>query len=376
MRTFIGSQDSSVKKDKLLKFPSMKKLLGYFTRGRNNRTSIGEDFVHPTLKVMTPSTKNVESCTYFLTRSQQDEVRKQSSADDNWNENKERLEGAGLRGGSYKAPMLELDGTYDNTARTESSSGGRDSRNIVPTPREEKELDYSQISSVSHLQHKHQISLRSEKKVSASVSSRKEKEKGKENGVVKVAVLCCDKCDGKHETDQCPYYKEKREVHKDAQKNGWKLVGGSSTLPGAHLRTARIVPQAGDGSCLFHSMSYGIDDRSNACSLRREICEYIKHHPNTPICETPLSDWVQWDSGTSCSDYARRMRGGAWGGGIEMACMSQLKNCNVHVYERVRTGGFKRISAFDHHVNPKEKKTVRVLYRGGVHYDALVKTIA
>ena len=36
----------------------------------------------------------------------------------------------------------------------------------------------------------------------------------------------------KHETDDCPHYKKKREVHIDAQKNGWKLVGGSSTLPG------------------------------------------------------------------------------------------------------------------------------------------------
>ena len=48
----------------------------------------------------------------------------------------------------------------------------------------------------------------------------------------KATVLCCDKCDGKHETDDCPYYKKKREGHIDAQKNGWKLVGGSSNLPG------------------------------------------------------------------------------------------------------------------------------------------------
>lgn len=37
-----------------------------------------------------------------------------------------------------------------------------------------------------------------------------------------------------------------------------------------------------------------------------------------------------------------------------------------------RMGGFKRISAFDHPTKPELKKTVRVLYRGGVHYDALV----
>ena len=54
-------------------------------------------------------------------------------------------------------------------------------------------------------------------------------------------------------------------------------------------------------------------------------------------------------------------------GGIEMACLSQLKNCNVHVYER--TGGqYKRISAFDHPADPERKPVIRVLYCGGVHY--------
>ena len=191
---------------------------------------------------------------------------------------------------------------------------------------------------------------------------------GSKNG-----TLCCDKCDGKHETDSCPYFKKPREDHIDAKKNGWKLVGGTSNLPGAVLRSARVVPQPGDGSCLFHSMSYGLKDGSSASTLRKEICDFIRANPSTPICETPLSDWVKWDSGTSCADYARKMSRGCWGGGIEMACVSRLKGCNVHVYERDgRTGGFKRISAFDHPSNPQTRKIIRVLYRGGVHYDALV----
>ena len=186
--------------------------------------------------------------------------------------------------------------------------------------------------------------------------------------------LCCDKCDGKHETDNCPHYKKARDDHIDAKKNGWKLVGGTSSLPGAILRSARVIAQPGDGNCLFHSMSYGIKDGSNANLLRKEICEYILANPATPICETPLSDWVKWDSNSSCAEYARKMSRGSWGGGIEMACMSRLKGCNVHVYERdARTGGFKRISAFDHPIKPEQRKIVMVLYRGGVHYDALVE---
>lgn len=75
--------------------------------------------------------------------------------------------------------------------------------------------------------------------------------------VPKKEKLCCDKCDGKHETSQCPHYKTKRGSHPDEQKNFYLKLGGVSKLPGQTLRSARVVRQPGDGSCLFHSMSYG-----------------------------------------------------------------------------------------------------------------------
>ena len=59
-----------------------------------------------------------------------------------------------------------------------------------------------------------------------------------------------------------------------------------------------------------------------------------------------------------------------------------IKGVNVHVYEQTYSGFgsgssgggnvYKRISAFDSSIDPEMKPTVRVLYRGGVHYDALV----
>ena len=75
----------------------------------------------------------------------------------------------------------------------------------------------------------------------------------------KNGVLCCDKCDGKHETDNCPYYKKARDDHIDAAKNGWKLVGGTSSLPGAVLRTARVIPQPGTTDCLLSCLSLTTD---------------------------------------------------------------------------------------------------------------------
>lgn len=138
--------------------------------------------------------------------------------------------------------------------------------------------------------------------------------------------LCCDKCDGKHLTEECPYYKKSREDHPDAQKN--KQIGGVSSLPGNTLYTAKVVRQPGDGSCLFHSMSYGLPVKSNASRLRAEICQFIQNNPNLKISDTPLQDWVKWDANISVSDYARKMSRGSWGGGIEMACFSLVRSFN------------------------------------------------
>lgn len=80
---------------------------------------------------------------------------------------------------------------------------------------------------------------------------------GKTETTLKDGKLCCDKCDGNHKTEECPYYKKQRDNHPDAQKN--KQIGGAiSLLPCNYLYTARVVRQPGDGSCLFHSLSYGI----------------------------------------------------------------------------------------------------------------------
>jgi len=222
--------------------------------------------------------------------------------------------------------------------------------------RDEEDEDY--CSTISSYQ---STTISSYSSTSSSSSSEATKKSGK---------LCCDKCDGAHETNRCPHYKTKRGSHPDEQKNFYKKLGGVSKLPGQTLRSARVVRQPGDGSCLFHSMSYGLGDGTSASSLRRHICAFIAKNPKLLIADTPLSDWVKWDSRGSVTSYVAKMSCGAWGGGIEMACMSLLKNCNVHVYERSRLG-YTRISAFDHPSSPEKKKTIKVLYGGGIHYGEL-----
>lgn len=184
--------------------------------------------------------------------------------------------------------------------------------------------------------------------------------------------LCCDKCDGAHETQSCPYFKNPREKHQDA----WSSLGKAKSLKSTDaevviVRNVRIIPQPGDGSCLFHSLSYGLGDRSTASSLRREISGFISKNPDMTIGDTFIKDWVGYDSNYQLTvhSYAQRMSGSSWGGGIEIAVFHKLKGVNVHVYQKNEKGeGYKRITSFD---CPSASKTVSVLYQGGNHYDAL-----
>mmetsp|Transcript_122859 Transcript_122859/g.342368 ORF Transcript_122859/g.342368 Transcript_122859/m.342368 type:complete len:558 (-) Transcript_122859:141-1814(-) len=180
----------------------------------------------------------------------------------------------------------------------------------------------------------------------------------------------CDKCDGPHETDSCPHFSKPREKHKDA----WSMLGKAGKggrLPEDDVpivRSARVVSQPGDGSCLFHSLSYGLTGRSSGQALRREIADFIARNPDLEIGDNALRDWISYDSGGNVQSYARQMAGGTWGGAIEMAAFTQMKSVNVHVYEKC-SGGYRRISAF---AIPNARKTVSVLYQGRAHYDALV----
>lgn len=183
-------------------------------------------------------------------------------------------------------------------------------------------------------------------------------------------ALCCDKCDGPHLTDDCPHFRKPREKHADA----WVSYGKKSSdemqeeIHVIRSSNARVVRQPGDGSCLFHSLSYGLSDRStSASSLRREICRYVESNPDAVIADTPIKDWVRYDSGGTVHSYAQHMSGSQWGGGIEMAALTKMKPVSVHVYEKC-SEGFKRISKFD---NPNAEKTISVLYQGRMHYDAI-----
>lgn len=181
--------------------------------------------------------------------------------------------------------------------------------------------------------------------------------------------LCCDRCNKRHRTGDCPHYKKARPKHRDAWVNKGRKTPLSMGKSGGKfvLSRARVVRQPGDGNCLFHSLSYQLG--TDAYSLRQRICRFIADHGDLEIGGDPIRDWVEYDSGLSVRAYARRMsRSGRWGGGIEIAACMHLNHTNVHVYER-SWRGYKRISCFE---VDGANRTVHLLYGGRAHYDALL----
>lgn len=250
----------------------------------------------------------------------------------------------------------------DHSSRNSPRNRGireSNTRGAVSAPYTRTLTDTSQRSGLSSdSSSSRKKSEKKKKKESSSISSKSKSSK----------ALVCDKCDGNHETSECPYYKKKRENHPDAQRRKVKSLGkgGKRVI----VRSGRVVRQPGDGSCLFHSLAYGLGGTSGR-RLRAEICSYIRNHPDVDIAGNPLKDWVKWDSNQSVSRYARAMSGSRWGGGIEMAVCAKMKDVNIHVYERRGwfSGGYERISCFE---NPGAKRTISVLYCGGIHYDAFI----
>jgi len=186
----------------------------------------------------------------------------------------------------------------------------------------------------------------------------------------------CDKCDGPHHADDCPHFKSDRDDHPDAKENYGKKGEASADTSECIINNAEVVAQPGDGSCMFHSLSYGLSREGlataeGASGLRADVAAYACLNPGFLIQGTPMKDWILWDSGLSVHDYAARMEKGChWGGAIELAMCSAMKNVNINVYERV-SEGYKRITSF---ALDGVEQTIHLLYSGRVHYDALRMT--
>lgn len=185
----------------------------------------------------------------------------------------------------------------------------------------------------------------------------------------------CNKCGGDHHSDECPHFPSDRINHVDA----WERFGlrsdvedGSVAIPRVQ---GRIVTQPGDGSCLFHSLSFGlrhldVSDAPLGPDLRQEIALYLESHADDTVAGSAFRDYIWWDHGVTVQEYAKLMaESNLWGGAIEMAAFVRMMDVNVRVYSQGRKGLFQQVVTFG---DDPSLQSVTVVYIGKCHYDALV----
>ena len=127
--------------------------------------------------------------------------------------------------------------------------------------------------------------------------------------------------------------------HGDSDQDGHRYV----------LRNATVLPQPGDGHCLFHTLAAGLQAfgvQLAGLALRRELAFWLRRHAMEIVAGTTFQEWIAHDSDVSVDAYCTQMCcTRTWGGGIELAAFAQCQHTNVHVFER-RGTEFRRISFF------------------------------
>mmetsp|Transcript_143254 Transcript_143254/g.445282 ORF Transcript_143254/g.445282 Transcript_143254/m.445282 type:complete len:371 (-) Transcript_143254:287-1399(-) len=139
----------------------------------------------------------------------------------------------------------------------------------------------------------------------------------------------------------------------------------------ARLADGIVVKQPEDGSCLFHSIAFGLGDRTSGSMLRKQIVAFIVAHPSLKIANTTIREWIRMTSGKSPEAYTKEMTyRGTWGGALELAVAARIKGVNIDVYERFE-GRFRCITTFK---ESPAGRTVNLLYSTEPcrHYDALL----
>lgn len=124
----------------------------------------------------------------------------------------------------------------------------------------------------------------------------------------------------------------------------------------------RDVP--GNGNCLFEAIGRQIKVSSQ--ELRDLTVQFLRV-PNQTLQGEPVSTWVN-----NVDEYTAKMsRQGTWGGGIEIAVISNMFHRKIHVYkENGKSGDL--IAEFI----PKEYHNLDlyVLFCGNNHYKILSKS--
>ena len=183
----------------------------------------------------------------------------------------------------------------------------------------------------------------------------------------------CDRCDGQHHTDTCPNYPQPAEDHSDATMNKGRQpeTVEDFTLPD----TVRIVPQPGDGNCLFHAMAYTLRNSKahdiTGEQLRIEVADFIEQNPELVINHKSIQDRIAElnDTEIQKGSYVQHLRNDLYGGTLEMQVVAHKYFLQLMVFSK-GPGQYRCIFSTE----PSNECKGYLLYKGTgrlAHYDVL-----
>lgn len=152
-----------------------------------------------------------------------------------------------------------------------------------------------------------------------------------------------------------------------------KLADGQA---GGSIVSGRMVVQPKDGSCLFHSICFGLANKTSSADLRKAIATFIAAHPHEKIANTTVAEWVDMIAGQDAESYAELLSvSDAWGGELELAIATRILDISINVFEPSEPRGhFRCITSFGRLRKDPSGRTVSVVYHTEPvrHYDALL----
>ena len=170
----------------------------------------------------------------------------------------------------------------------------------------------------------------------------------------------CDRCDGKHRTERCPYYHRARGTHADEQKMPQLLRPPPNQGEGRVVRSdGRKIPQPPDGSCLFHALMGGVAEQGHvllsgittAKALRAILLTWLATHPEHDCNGTPLLASLRREMGQPrlpMAAYVKSMRPTtAYGGAFEILAFVLTQLYSVWVWAPKRGRVYERIGTFE-----------------------------
>jgi len=115
----------------------------------------------------------------------------------------------------------------------------------------------------------------------------------------------------------------------------------------------KVIPQSGDGNCLFRSIAsafYG--DAKNHLHVRNIICDYLQY-------------WSELKNFTTDDNYVSTMRhDGVWGDECEICAFSNMYNIHITVYDVQKQKVYEYGNQYDNKINLR--------YTNSSHYDLLI----